>query len=195
VNRRLLLVLLSMLALVGGCGLSEDSGPQAIAPQNLPPDLLDPNPGTSTTILETPSTSSAQVYFLKEAGDETRLAAVERTVANRSDPGDRIVALLSQPTEAGLTSSIPADTRLRSTPVLDEDAHELTVDLSSEFLSIEGPELAKAFAQVVWTVSELEGVQKVRFLVDGEEIRAQDADGVEQEGAVSRLNYRALAPR
>jgi spore germination protein GerM len=80
-------------------------------------------------------------------------------------------------------------------PVLDAEDSELVVDLSSEFLSIEGPELPKAFAQIVWTVSELDGVRQVRFLVEGEEIRAQNADGAEQEGAVTRADYIALAPR
>jgi len=194
VSRRVVLALMSLLALLGACGLSEDGSPQAIAPENLPPDLLDPNPGTSTTLPESPGTSSVSVYFLEQVGGQDRLAEVRREVANPSDPGDRLDALFSQPTEAGLTTSIPADTRLRAVPVLDADAGELTVDLSSEFLSIEGPELAKAFAQIVWTVSELDEVDQVRFLVDGEEIRAQDADGVEQEGAVTRGDYNALAP-
>ena len=79
-------------------------------------------------------------------------------------------------------------------PVLDPDTGELVLDLSSEFLSIEGPELPKAFAQIVWTVMELDGVRQVRFLVDGEAIRAQDADGAEQDGPVSRSNYTSLRP-
>ena len=97
-----------------------------------------------------------------------------------------MVALLAQPTEEeaadGITTTIPADTTLRAVPVLNEETGELVIDLSSEFLSIEGPELAKAFAQIVWTVTEVDGVRQVRFLVDGEEIRAQDAEGAEKDG-------------
>lgn len=197
--RRLLCALVPLLALAGGCGLSEDAGPQPIAPENLPPDLLDPDAGSSTTLPPSSGTDSVSVYFLEAVGDEVRLAEVQRQVADGADPGDRLVALLAQPTEAeadqGLTTSIPADTTLRAVPVLDEEASELVVDLSSEFLSIEGPELPKAFAQIVWTVSELDGVRQVRFLVEGEEIRAQNADGAEQEGAVTRADYIALAPR
>lgn len=198
--RRLTLALLSLLALVGACGLSENSGPQAIAPENLPPDLLDPEAGTSTTIPPSGS-ETASVYFLETRGNEVRLVERKRQVADADDPGDRIMALLSQPSEAeaadGLTTSIPADTTLRAVPVLNEADQELVIDLSSEFLSIEGPELPKAFAQIVYTVTEETGgaVRRVRFLVDGEEIRAQNADGEEQEGAVMRTNYDALAPR
>lgn len=197
-TRRLLLALLVLLALAGGCGLTEDSGPQAIAPENLPPDLLDPGAGTNTTVSESPGTASVDVYFLEEVGDAVRLAAMQRKVANTADPGDRLAALFTQPTDAeaaqGLVTAIPADTALRSMPVLNEDTNELVLDLSNEFLSIEGPELAKAFAQIVWTVTELDGVRQVRFLVDGDEIRAQDANGAEQEGAVTRGDYTALAP-
>lgn len=197
-TRRLLAVLLAMLALLGACGLTEDEGPKAIAPENLPPELLDPNPGTSTTIVEPTGTDSVSVYFLEEVRGEVRLVEAKRKVADRADPGDRLVALFAQPTEDeaadGMVTSIPANTSLRAMPILDEETSELVLDLSSEFLSFEGPELPKAFAQIVWTVTSLDGVRQVRFLVDGEAIRAQDADGAEQEGAVSRSNYNSLAP-
>jgi spore germination protein GerM len=197
VTRRLLLALLAVLALVGACGLSEDDGPQAIAPENVPRDLLDPNPEASTTPPAGPGTL-VSMFLLEEVRDQVRLVEVQRKVTDPADPGDRLVALFAQPTDqeadAGLVTSIPAETRLRAMPVLNEETSELVLDLSSEFLSIEGPELPKAFAQIVWTVTLLDGVREVRFLVDGEEIRAQDADGAEQEGAVDRSHYRALAP-
>ena len=196
-TRRLLLALLAVLALVGGCGLSEDSEPNAIAPEDLPPDLLDPNPDTSTTISELPGTS-VSVFLLEEVDDDIRLVEVQRTVADRNDPGDRLVALFAQPSEeeaaSGLIASIPAEMMRRAMPVLHEETSELVLDLSSEFLSIEGPELPKAFAQIVWTVTLLDGVREVRFLVDGEEIRAQDANGAEQADTVTRADYNALAP-
>jgi len=190
---------LAVLALLGGCGLSEDGGPQAIAPENLPPELLDPNPVSSTTLPESPGTTGVAVFFLMRDGDGERLVKVERQVANATEPGDRIGALFSQPTSAeaarGLTTRIPADTVLVDVPVVDDEANELVVDLSNEFTSsIEGEELAKAFAQIVYTMTAMDGVRQVRFLVDGTEIRAPDAEGVEKEGAVRRFDYAALAP-
>ena len=196
--RRVAVGLLALLALTAGCGLDEDGSPQAIAPENLPPDLLDPDPGTSTTLTGAPGTQAVDVYLLQEVAGEVRLAEVQRTVADRNDPGDRLASLFAPPSEEetadGLVTSIPADTTLRAMPVLVESADELILDLSSEFLSVQGTELVKAFAQIVWTVSELDGVEQVRFLVDGQEIRAQDADGAEQD-VVSQADYRALAPR
>lgn len=197
---RRLLARLAVLALLGGCGLSENGEPQAIAPENLPPGLLDPNPVSSTTLPQSPGTTTVAVYFLMRDGDGERLVKVEREVANATEPGDRIGALFSQPTsteaEEGLTTRIPADTVLVDVPVVDDEANELVVDLSNEFTSsIEGEELAKAFAQIVYTVTAIDGVRQVRFLVDGKEIRAPDAEGVEKEGAVTRADYAALAPR
>ena len=91
-TRSLLLALLAVLALVGGCGLSEDSEPKAIAPEDLPPDLLDPNPDTSTTISELPGTP-VSVFLLAEVDETTRLVEVKRRVPDINDPGDRLVAL------------------------------------------------------------------------------------------------------
>lgn len=196
---RRLLALVALFALLGGCGLSEDGEPHAIAPENLPPGLLDPNPVSSTTLPESAGTTTVVIYFLVRDGDDERLAKVEREVVNATEPGDRIGALFSQPTpteaEEGLTTSIPADTVLVDVPILDDEANELVVNLSNELFSIKGVELARAFAQIVYTVTEINGVGQVRFLVDGEEIRAPDAEGVEKEGAVTRADYAALAPR
>lgn len=192
-----LLALLAVLALLGGCGLSEHGEPQAIAPENLPPGLLEPNPVSSTTLPQSPGTTTVIVYFLVRDGDGERLARVEREVANATEPGNRIGALFSQPpteAEEGLTTSIPADTVLVDVPVVDDEANELVVDLSNELFSIQGVGLAKAFAQIVYTVTEVDGVRQVRFLVDGRPYRAPDAEGVEKEGAVTRLDYAALAP-
>ena len=48
---------------------------------------------------------------------------------------------------------------------------------------------------MVWTVTEVDAVDQVRFLVDGEPIRAQNAEGAEKDGAVMRRDYIILAPR
>lgn len=197
-TRRLLLALLATLALAGGCGLSADDGPQAIAPENLPPDLLDPNPSSSTTLSESATTTSVTVYFLETVGDTERLTAAEREVKDPTLPADRLNALFSQQPDEneasdGLVTSIPADTVLLTAPRV-EGSDQVVINLSPELFSIQGPELAKAFAQIVWSVTEVDGIRRVRFLVDGQARNALDADGAEKDGAVTRGDYRALAP-
>jgi spore germination protein GerM len=185
-----------VVLLAAACGISADDEPQAIGRDDVPAGLLDPNPSTSTT-RSADGTSSATVYLLSRSGDTTLLAPSEREVTDPGRPGDRIDALL-QPLstaeqDAGLISSIPSDTVLLDTDLVAAE-EELVVDLSGALFDVQGKELANAFAQLVYTVTELEGVSQVRFKVDGEEYRAPNAEGVEQDGAVTRADYSSLAP-
>ncbi len=196
--RRLLAVLLvlGLATGVASCGLNADDDPVAIPVEDLPPDLLDPNPPTSTTLSGSPTTS-VTVYLLVRTGNTTRLTPVEREVEEVSSR-DVINALLAPPSREeqalGLISSIPADTALLDTEPADSN-EQLVIDLSRDLFDIEGSELANAFAQIVWTVTELDGVSQVRFRIDGESARAPNAEGTEQPGAVTRADYAALAPR
>lgn len=193
----LALLVLALLTSVAACGVSADDEPVAIPAGDLPPDLLDPNPPTSTT-LSSSSTTSVTVYLLVRSGDTTRLTPVEREVPDATSRDDVIGALLAPPSREeqalGLISSIPADTVLLDTERVEAD-EELVVDLSGDLFDVQGSELANAFAQIVWTVTELEGVRQVRFRIDGAGARAPDAEGTEQPGAVTRADYAALAPR
>lgn len=192
----LLLALVTLIA-TAGCGLDANEEPQAIALDDLPEDLLDPNPPTTTTTPDPSALTSVTVYLIKREGDTTLLAPVARRVTDPTRAAERINALL-MPTSAeeqreGLISSIATDTVLLRATLISQ-SRELVVDLSSAIFDVQGQELANAFAQLVWTVTELDGVRQVRFMVDGEALRAPNAEGVEQDGAVTRSDYSALAP-
>jgi spore germination protein GerM len=187
---------LAVLLALASCGISEDGEPHAIAPDNLPPDLLDPNPASSTTLPKT-ETVPVTVYLLRQSSEGPVLVPVEREVTNRDDPGQRITAVLdAQPTTEerarNLSSAIPADVELLGAP-LDPETSELTIDLSGDFFDIRGPGVISAFAQIVYTAAELDGVRTIRFRVDSEPIQATDGDGA-QQSAVDTSDYRALAP-
>lgn len=190
--------LLVVAALFGalGCGISPDSAPTAIAADDLPADLLDPNP-PSTSIPNSTATTPITVYLVVRQGDATRLAPVARDVADASRARDRIDALLvatsADEQKMGLISSIPTDTILLDTTLVPEQS-ELVVNLSSAIFDVQGEELAKAFAQLVWSVTELPNVRQVRFKVDGRAYRAPNAEGIEQQGAVTRGDYNAFSP-
>ena len=189
------LLLLGLFGIAAGCGVRADSRPHEISAADLPADLLDPNPPTSTP---TPGANTeVTVYLVVRQGDTTRLAAVSRDVAAASRAADRINALLLPPTadeqQLGLINSIPTDTVLLDTQLVPE-SRELVVNLSGALFDVQGKELANAFAQLVWTVTELNAVRQVRFKVDGRNYRAPNAEGVEQDGAVTRGDYNSLAP-
>ena len=190
----------ALLALAGlvlaACGVAENDEPHVIAVEDLPPGLLDESPTTSTSVAS-PTVQAVTVYYLVQQGEVVRLVGVTREVGRADRARDRLAAVLAPPSAAeaslGILTSIPADTALLETE-LDEGSDELTVDLSRSLFDVQGQELRNAFAQLVWTATELPGVASVRFRVDGEVFRAPDDEGVEQPGAVSRSDYLALAP-
>jgi len=188
-----------MVALLAACGVPADHDPQAIATRDLPPDLLDPNPSSSTTLAESAHTTTVPVYMLEETSEGVRLVAVEREVTEEGTPNERLASLFlgASPDESGhgISSGIPSDTVLRKVTT-DEKSDEVMIDLSSDIFTIEGEALAQAFAQIVWTATEpgSGGFRQVRFSVDGEPTPVLDGDGAEQEGPVRRADYGALAP-
>jgi spore germination protein GerM len=198
VRRARLLGALLLLATSVACGVPADDGPEAIAARDIPEDLLDPNPGTSTTLPEGTGTT-VEVFMLEETSEGVRLVAVPRQVAQPDEPNERLVALFGGATEteidAGVTSGIPADTELLGVTVDDAD-REVMIDISDDIFTIEGEALAQAFAQIVWTATELDagGYRQVRFSVEGEPTPVLDGDGAEQDGTVTRSDYDALRP-
>jgi spore germination protein GerM len=195
--RRCIAALALVAALAAGCGVSANDEPHEIAASDLPPDLMASTTTPTVASSVSPTNAPVTVYYLVLQDGITKLRGVTRDVADASRARDRLAALLAPPSAeeqaAGLLTSIPADTVLLDSELVEAD-DELVVDLSRSLFDVQGEELRNAFAQLVWTVTELEGVRRVRFLVDGEEFRAPDAAGIEQPGAVTRLDYSALAP-
>jgi spore germination protein GerM len=187
-----------VLALLGACGITADGDPQPIASADLPPDLLDPSPGSSTTLPESADTTTVQVYLLDETADGVRLVAVDREVDQAGIPDDRLAALFGGATSAesedGVTTGIPADTVLLDVTT-DEEEDEVLIDLSEDIFSIEGEALAQALAQIVWTATEPDagGFSRVRFSVEGEPTSVFD-DDLAAQSAVTRVDYDAFAP-
>ncbi len=191
------LVALSVIVSAVGCGITADSQPDEINAADLPSDLLDPNPPSTTTIPGSTTTASVTVYFLTRQDEVTRLTPVQRDVASAARSADRIKAVLTGPSadeqQLGLISTIPTDTVLLDTTYVAADG-ELIVNLSGALFDVQGKELANAFAQLVWTMTEASDVRQVRFKVDGQAYRAPNAEGIEQDGAVTRGDYNSLAP-
>ncbi|HEY9556335.1 MAG TPA: GerMN domain-containing protein [Acidimicrobiales bacterium] len=192
-------LLLALAAvLMAGCGLSHDDEAQPIAADKLPADLLAPSQPATSTTLPPSDTKPVTIYLLRGTSDGAVLVPVQREVAEPDRAGARIEALLRvEPTDAekaqGLSSAIPDDVELL-VALHDVDERELVIDLSQEFLDVQGTELTYRFAQIVFTAAELDGVRSIRFRVDGQAIQALDDAGNEQ-AAVGTSDYSALRPR
>src|SRR5262245_8313556 len=96
-----------------GCGVSSDSGPRDVKPEERPAELLvttigAPSPGTGST-----------VYFLGPSGPGQNAPLVSVSRSSSGDPTALLLALFEGPTPLerdleGLRTAIPGGTALRS---------------------------------------------------------------------------------
>ena len=151
---------------VAACGVQSDRQPRALRPAEVPFDLL--APATSVASADIGQGAGGTVWFVDNDG---RLA---RGARRAMDPpvtaAGIIAALLDGVTEAeadaGLRSNIVAGTELLG--VQGPDDGLVTVDLSSDFLTVSREAQRLALAQVVFTVTGLSNVDRVLFEFDGE---------------------------
>lgn len=150
----LLAVVTAVIAAVG-CGVSVDSEPRPLA-----------RPGTTTTTTAAPATGQypSALYFLAE-GELTPLfhdlpsRSAEAVVSAVIDPDPRAMA--------GLTTAIPVGTTLLSLTRAD---NVVTVDLSEALGNVVGLTRQQAVGQIVMSVTDLPGVDTVRFKVEGRDV-------------------------
>lgn len=176
--------LLALLLGASACGIGGEPQPTRLEDVALPPEVV-PEEATPADE-EGPSTL---VFFIQ---GET-LVPVERGVS--PTPGGAIRTLLEGPrdTEAaiGLRSAIPAGTTLLRAAV---DGELATIDLSSSFSSIVGPEQVLALAQLVYTATSIPGITQAAFAIEGSRIDVARGDGSLSSGPVSRLDYPGIGP-
>lgn len=182
---RLALVALSCAVLAAACGVPTDKKPRAIA-ADQPGQLSN----TTTPTAPAGTGQSVTLYFTNEDG----LVEVQRQV--RPDPtlALAINQLLGGVTtiekQRQLSTSIPADTSLRA---LRQRGQVLSLDLSSEFNSVQGEDFLRACAQIVYTVTDFSAVKSVRFLIDGK-LQSVPTENDGNLEVVGRDNYPSLAP-
>ena len=188
--RRLVTVLALGLVLVA-CGLPKDSSPRQIADDKVPFELL--GPSTTTPNNNVSGGPSVRLYFL----DGTLLRAVDRSVPTR-DPQAVLNELVKGiiDSDGGVTTAIPKDLQIVS--VVD-DGQTVVVTLNNSILNIGGAEQKNAFAQMVYTATDL-GTRAIRFRVtDASGGNVQDGstptDNENKTGAVTRSDFISLEPK
>lgn len=160
--RRIALVL--SLLLVAACGVQDDSGPRALAPEDVPFGLLEP--ATSVANPDNEDGPSRAVWFVDNDG---MLARGERRLEPPVTVEDIVGALLEGVSDAeaanGLRSNIASGTRLLG--VEGPTQGLVTIDLSGEILTVSRELQRLAIAQVVFTATGLPNVDRVLFKFDG----------------------------
>lgn len=179
---------LSALVVLGACGVSNDASPRDIPARDVPFELVAVE---SPTGAPTEGGDAGQVFLV---GSE-RLAAVERTLGPNGNAFDAITTLLLGPTaeEAaqGLRTAIPSGTRLLAADLQDG---VLTIDLSRDFLVVQVVEQRTAVAQLVFTSTGTDDVDRVRFAIEGTLVQVPVDDGSLSAEPLTRFAYPSLDP-
>lgn len=189
-NVRVALAVVAVAALLVGCGIPSDDEPRAMSDQDVPFDLLSRDNPTPSTTEPGPASAVVDVFLV---GDE-RLVGAPRELATPIRVEDRIRSLLAglsdEEAELGLRTAVPSGTELLGTELA---ANVLTIDLSEDFLSVQGSEQQTAVAQLVFTTTEAEGIDGVRFALEGELVQVPTDDGSLSAQPLTRDSYPSLA--
>ncbi|MEZ5216376.1 MAG: GerMN domain-containing protein [Ilumatobacteraceae bacterium] len=181
---------------------STTTAPTTTAPTTTAPTTATPTSETAQTtvpVSTTSSTSASQttttddvaltdvkVYFLR--GE--RLAVTHRTVAGPAVLHAALDELMAGPTgserTSGLTTSVPAGTQLRSVNLADGIA---TIDLSDAFDDGGGTlSMTTRLAQVVFTATQFDNVDRTTFRMNGVPIDALGGEGLALDQPQARMD-------
>jgi spore germination protein GerM len=182
-------LVVTAVVVLAACGGGTQSQPEKLKRDAVPFGLL--NAPTSTVA---PTTVPVRkfpfvVYFMGTDG----AVPVVRTTSAAPDPSAVGAALLAGPAreevQVGMRSAIPKGAVGRFSKVV---KHTVTIDLNAPFIEVSGPTQKLALTQIVFTMTSLEGVNLVRFLLDGEPISVPRLNGTLTLAPVRRADY---APR
>jgi len=161
-----------------------------------PPTTTTTQPPTTTTTVA--AQAGAVVYFLLDELEEDAggpfLVPVYRDVSPSEDPAQQAVDLLLEgPTDEEMAGLPAISTAIPDgTDALDGSTEDglATVNLSDEFDDGGGSfSMFARLAQVVYTLTRLEGVDEVEFLIEGEPVTVFSSEGIELDGAQERSDY------
>jgi spore germination protein GerM len=176
--RRAAALFAPLLLLLASCGLRADSKPHDV-PEDNQVDLSGPSVGTNA--------SGAERIYLVEPGEDQLLRSVKREATSARELMDALLRGPS-PTELddGYSSAIPSTVKLIRAR---EQPPFLYVDVTDELTDLSGQGLLQALAQIVYTGSELDGVDRVQITVNGDVIAWPKADLESSTEPLSTYDY------
>lgn len=176
-------LLCALLAVSTGCRV-QPTAPEPV-PTPTPPVERPPDPGQVMNVYfvrgekvgvggrEIPKTSDTE---------GAALSAMRALVAGTSD----------DETAFGLTSAIPEGVAVNGVTI---DGDTATVDLTADFASGGGSlSMLLRVTQVVCTLTQFNGVEKVAFVLDGEPTKAIGGEGVIVDPPVGRSDFEGQLP-
>lgn len=201
--RRIFVLIAAMALVLSACGDDVgDGGPvttqggsdTTTTTQEQPTTTGDEVTTTTSTTTEPLGERFVTIYLIQ---DGLYAKAVQRAVPDTVEvAGNAIRALIAGPTtteqDEGLSSSVPTDTLLLGLTIEDGLA---TIDLSKEFEQGGGSfAMLSRLAQVVYTLTEFDTVDRVLFWIDGGPREWFSGEGIIISDPVDRSDYESLLP-
>lgn len=202
---RLATALVSLLLLLGACGIPLDSEPEVIAADDLPAGLRPSTSTTSTTVLESIA-EEITIYLVRPTDDGTNLlepvvrqiAAVESIDFASAALEQVFIGPTAEEREELITLTVGSTDEPIQVVETRRPADGRLVVVLSELPSIEGRERVTAFAQMVFTVTAFESVDEVRFQITNDagepEFITVNTDDGDVNAFVGPDDYQTLAP-
>lgn len=167
------LLLVLLLAVLGGCGVTTGGSPEELAPSQVPYGLLSSAPTTAAPSSVAPVGGRPRVYFVSP---DDVLVPTGRDVSAgslRSRLADLLGQLTSGPTsdERGheLTTALSPAAELSVAAV---EGDTVTIDLTGPGEAPSGLQSRLAVAQIVLTATSLPEIRAVLLTSDGEPLEA-----------------------
>jgi hypothetical protein len=176
--------LVSVSALAA-CSIGTDASPRDIEAGDRPQLSSPVNAGAGD------ARGTARIYLLgpSDQANGGQLRAVQRDVPEA--PLALLTVLLAGPNTAEvdeqLRTAIPTGTAVRSADLRDDGV--VDVDMSSTIQQLSGDVLIDAVAQIVFTVSEVDGTRGVRLMIDGASRQWPAGDGELQRDPLTIYDF------
>ena len=181
------------LLVAGACSAPVDSGPKTLRASSIPAGLRAEASSTTTTTAPSGESVEVAVYLI---GQDLRLVPVKRRVGAPVTVEKVLQKLFTPPSTAegvaGYRTAISPDSTVLGARL---EAKIVTVDVSKDFAFGPVPEQIIAFAQVVFTATEVEGVTGVLFARNGKRLEVPQGDGSSTSAPVGRASYPQMTPR
>jgi hypothetical protein len=173
------LALLLVTVLLAACGLSPDA-----LPRDLPEEEQTLAPSQSGTGGQA---EGQDLIYLGGPGEDRLLRSVPREA---DSVRDLIEILLAGPNDNELaqqfTTFLPSSLELRRAF---KQGPLLFLDVSQDLTELTGQPLSQALAQIVYTATELDGVERVQINIDGESVSWPRPVGGNTVGPLSVYDY------
>lgn len=191
--RRTALAALVVTLVAAGCSVSADD-----APRDIEQAASDLDQGTSPSAQAAEGSGRIYLTATTGAGQATTLRSVSRDVGE--DDIDAVIdavvdALLAGPNATelaqGYRSALPAGLEVTSRQ---RRGTLVALDLSSQIQDLSGNALIVALAQIVYTLSEVSGVDRVLLTVDGVQPQWPDGRGQLRSDPLTVYDYPGLEP-